>query len=132
MPPPPASSVQGRGVDGVDAGFGVAPPREFYPSVDVGALFVAASGAPREVGRGGFGGQEEAGYRSVGGEEMSQGGGAHEGGDAGEVDYARFVGGRVSGGCHEGFGQGEFGGLAGCGGGGGFGFGCGDGFVNGG
>lgn len=65
---------------------------EFDPAVDEGAFFVAAGGFAAEVGRGGFGGEEEAGYGAEGGEEVGEGRGAHEGGDTGKVDHPGFVG----------------------------------------
>lgn len=65
-----------------------------------------------------FRGEEQAGDGAVRGEEVADGGGAHEGRDAGEVDDAAVLGTCV--GCEEGFGvegvgSGE---VGGCGGGG--------------
>lgn len=54
---------------------------------------VAAGFLAREVGGGGFGREEEAGDGAVGGKKGADRGGAHEGGDAGEVDDAAGGGG---------------------------------------
>ena len=64
---------------------------ELDPAVDERTLFVAAGSFAGGVGGGGFGGEEEARYGAVGGEEVADGGGAHEGRDAGEVYHAAFV-----------------------------------------
>ncbi len=61
-------------------------------------FFVAARFAAGEVVGGRFRGEEQAGYSAVGGEEGADGGRAHKGGDAGEVDDAGFVGTIVRGG----------------------------------
>lgn len=63
---------------------------EFDPAVDEGAFFVAAGAHAGGVLGWGFGGQEEFGDGAEGGEEVADGGGAHEGGDTGEVDDAWF------------------------------------------
>lgn len=76
---------------------------EFDPAIDEGAFFVAAGTDAGGVLGGGFGGEEDFGDGAKGGKEVADGGGAHEGGDAGEVDYARFVGTGGGGGFDFGF-----------------------------